>query len=275
MHYYYDKDHYGREHCYEVEDADLQKDKEATLVKVAGDAIPVWPIESWDDFIWDPDCKENIYQVKAITDYLSTGTIFPVFLITHWGADLENKYECVGAESQIDYDGLIGEYAGPHDYQKGPLYLAGDNYTYGDAIKQGMYALAELLEAKLPCNATETIKAVEDLDIETMEVNAAFKKLEDIISSYIRNTQDYKLEKLLRLIMDKEQLGYHICNRLQKGFSVDDLKRFLNNVKPNDKYFWVNTKDELCGLDIYEMRRLKHFALEHLKKKVEEEDDEE
>lgn len=273
MHYYYDKDHYGREHCYEVEDADLQKDKEATLVKIAGDATPVWPIESWNDFIWDPDCKEDIYQVKAITEYLSMGTTFPVFLITHREDDLENKYECVGAESQIDYDGLIGEYAGPHDYQKGPWYLAEDDYTYSDAKKEGMYALAKLLETKLPCNAEETIKAIKELDFEAMNVSDAFKKLREIILNYMAKTQDFKLEPWLILFKDKEQVGYLISGMLSRGYMVEDIKDFLSEVTPLDKYFWVNEEDRLVGLTVGKLHEFKFVVLEHLKKKMEEEDD--
>ena len=274
MHYYYDKDHYGKEHCYEVEDADLQKDKEATLEKVAGD-WPVWCIKSWNDFDWDPDCKENIYQVKAITDYLSIGTTFPVFLITHREDDLESKYECVGAESQIDYDGLIGEYAGPHDYQKGPWYLAEDDYTYSEAKKEGMYALAKLLETKLPCNAEETIKAIKKLDFDSMDINVSFKQLKDIITNYMAKTQDFKLEPWLILFKDKEQVGYLISGMLSRGYIVDDLKDFLSEVTPWDKYFWVNEEDRLVGLTGGKLHEFKFVVLEHLKKKVEEENDEE
>lgn len=144
--YYYEKDHYGTEKCYYVGSSlEKQNDQENTLYRLT-EAFPVQTVSrgNWNNR--QKDDGDNPFvkaRNHAIRQAIENGMDFPIILVTHFYDDLKKKYEVV---KTVDYDELIHEYAGPHDYRIEPMYIRGIDITREQAIEHGMYALAKEIE---------------------------------------------------------------------------------------------------------------------------------
>ena len=140
IYYYYDKDHYGREHCYSLYgEEELRQDKEQTLEELNRDEL--YPIEmvTREDIVYDPELKDKLR---------ASGLKYPLYLVIH----LSGEKDFFQTEKEIDLDELIAEYAGPHDYKITPVYYTEQEITADEAEKKGMYKLAKLIREEAPMN---------------------------------------------------------------------------------------------------------------------------
>jgi len=144
--YYYDKDKYGREHCYEVED--IQKDAAERLYQMGDNAACCVTIIRVDDVMGysslegyrKGECPDApTAEFEAMAEYLDGGT-YPFALVHH----LDDTYEAMD-ESDVDWLELADEYEDFGHWRIQPGYYSIDEITPDEADKQGMYALADAL----------------------------------------------------------------------------------------------------------------------------------
>lgn len=267
MYYYYDKDHYGKEHCYEVADEDLRSDKEDTLQKVAGDTeVPIWHVESWNDFDWDPDDEYDRWTVKAITDFLTSGRILPVIMVTHLTSKADEKYECFNCEDEIDYDELIHEYAGPHDYKIGPVYIKEDEYTVEQAEKEHMYALAKRLREKteeVDEKVSRKDKFIQDLNaVDTSQPpEEVYQELFNLAWEYQRETKRWNLEIPFDGFITDEAAQALLQSKLN---NFNEAWWLVCCIEHTENVYRLNEYNQLLNLDREDVDLLREDIIEYL-----------
>lgn len=264
MYYYYDKDHYGKENCYELEDDELLQEKENALDGLVNDAIPVWYIRDWASLDWDPEHPNDCFMVKAITDYLGTGAVLPAYLITHWHDKLDEKYEVVPTKDDIDYDELINEYANSHAYKIDPVFYKEGEITAEEAEKLGMYALAVLINQKKkeeddPMTPEEKLldilKGYDLYDLKNKNVSEEncyelYKDIEADVLKYFDETDDHEILNKLDAIVSPDTLGKYLESRLNNGtIKIEDLKNLFDNITDKTEYFWLNRNNQFQPLN--------------------------
>ncbi len=147
--YYYDKDKYGKEHCYEVED--VQKDAAERLYQMNDNAACAVTIIREDDVMGyssleeyrKGECPETPNaEFEAMAEWLDGGT-YPFALVRHRGGE----YEAM-EENEVDWLELANEYEDYGKWRIQPCYYSDGEITPEDAKKQGMYALASALRGE-------------------------------------------------------------------------------------------------------------------------------
>lgn len=142
--YYYDKDKYGREHCYEIDD--IQKDAAERLCQMGDNAACAVEYIHEGDFAGYSSLDEYIANdgadawSAAVQEGLDAGLAFPFCLVRHQ----DGSYETL-AENAVDYVELCDEYEDFGHWRIQPGYYSTGEITPDEADKQGMYALADAL----------------------------------------------------------------------------------------------------------------------------------
>ena len=267
MYYYYDKDYYGREHCYEIDDDELRKDKENTLEQLVTDEFPIWHLESWDDLDWDPDNEYDRWLAKTITDFLSTGRTLPVIVITHFTSKPDERYECCNTEDEIDYDDLIHEYAGPKAYRKDPEYIKEGEYTAETAEKCGMYALAKLLrekesevEEKENNRKEEFIQALKAIDV-TDPPERVYHKVYDLAYKYQQDTKTWNLSIAFEEFISDEEAQILMKS---KSDNFNDVWWLVSSIEHREDVYRLTVYGELLNLDRKDIELLIAEIIERL-----------
>lgn len=269
MHYYYDKDYYGREHCYEVEDDQLRKDKENTLEELTKDKLyPIWHLESWDDLDWDPDDEYDRWLAKTITDFLSTGRTLPVIVITHLTSEPDERYECCNTEDEIEYDELIHEYAGPKGYRKDPEYIKEGEYTAETAEKCGMYALAKLIkekerEAEEEENnrKEEFIQALNAVDTVAQPPEAVYHELFNLAWDYKDVLGTWNFERVFDEFISDEEAQKLMKS---KADNFNDVWWLLGGIEHTEDVYRLNDYNQLVNLDTEDIKLIREDIIEYL-----------
>ena len=145
--YYYDKDRFGKEHCYEVDSID--EDCKARL-ELMGDNAACAVSYVWEDDIFGyssldeyikGECDEApTAEFEAIDEYLGGGGQFPFCIVRH----PDGSYEAM-PESEVDWRELAVEYEDPGHWKILPDYY-GDDMTSEQARENKQWALARELE---------------------------------------------------------------------------------------------------------------------------------
>ena len=145
--YYYDKDKYGKEHCYEVED--IKKDAAERLYQMNDNAAcavtTIWENDvmgysSLEEYV-KGECPETPNaEFEAMAEWLDGGS-YPFALVRH----PDGVYEAM-AEKDVDWHELADEYEDFGHWRIQPGYYNSDEMTSEQARKRKMYALAEELE---------------------------------------------------------------------------------------------------------------------------------
>ena len=151
--YYYDKDRNGVEHCYQVDESELQQDIERTLKALsAPNRFPVQIIDASvylefnniDEVLQDKSLDQDAFDWWCLVASERSATDEPIAVITHINA-VNGRYE-VHLIDNIDWLGLVHEYAIPHGYQIEPGWYREDEITREEAERLGMNALARQLD---------------------------------------------------------------------------------------------------------------------------------
>lgn len=146
--YFYSRNYLGIEKAYYVY-TKLIGDKQRVLNTLAGDVECITTVtrEEWSRIMMlEYDDEKYKAQSKAILDSAMKGIHLPLLMVEHLTEDLNSKYECYQYDFDVDWDALITEYATPHAYQKGPLYIKAHEITPELARQQDMPALAYEIE---------------------------------------------------------------------------------------------------------------------------------
>ena len=142
--FYYDKDKYGKEHCYEIDD--IQKDAAERLYQMGDNAACAVEYIHEGDFAGYSSLDEYIKEEcadawsEAVQEGLDAGLAYPFALVRH----LDGTYEAMD-ESDVDWLELVDEYEDFGHWRIQPGYYSSDKITPDEADKQGMYALADAL----------------------------------------------------------------------------------------------------------------------------------
>jgi len=142
--YYYDKDKYGREHCYEVDD--IQKDSAERLYQMGDNAACCVEYIHEGDYGGYGSLEKYVEEEgadawsEAVQEGLDAGLAFPFCVVRH----LDGSYETMD-ESDVDWLELVDEYEDFGHWRIQPGYFSTDEITPDEADKQGMYALADAL----------------------------------------------------------------------------------------------------------------------------------
>lgn len=144
--FYYDKDRYGNEHCYEVDD--VQKDAAERLYQMGDDAACAVTIIRYNNVIGYSSIEEYIKgecpemptaEFEAIAEWLDGGS-YPFALVRH----PDGVYEAM-EEKDVDWQELASEYEDFGAWRIQPCYYSTDEITAPEADRQGMYALADAI----------------------------------------------------------------------------------------------------------------------------------
>ena len=145
--YYYDKDRFGNEHCYEVDsiDEDCKRRLEQMGDSAACCVSYVWEDDifgysSLEEYIKGECDKAQTAEFEAIDEYLGNGGQYPFCIVRH----PDDTYEAM-PESEVDWRELAEEYEDFGHWIKFPCYYSTDEITAEEADKQGLYALAEAI----------------------------------------------------------------------------------------------------------------------------------
>lgn len=143
--YYYDKDMYGREHCYDVDN--ITEDCKKRLELMGDNASCCVEYIHEGDYAGYSTLAEYIENdgaddwSEAVQEGLDAGLTFPFCVIRH----LDGSYETTN-ESDVDWHELADEYEDFGRWRIQPGYYDSNEMTPDQARKEGMYALAEELE---------------------------------------------------------------------------------------------------------------------------------
>lgn len=192
--YYYDKDRFGNEHCYEVDsiDEDCKIRLDASENNASCAVYWVWEnnicgYSSLDEYI-KGECEEApTAEFEAIDEYLGNGGQYPFCIVRH----PDDTYEAM-PESEVDWRELADEYDDPGRWITPPSYYQEGEITPEQARENKMWALARALEGG--------VYVIVDKDTEEEqpdEYDTEAEALADIpvLEEYDRKHNDYKPDR--------------------------------------------------------------------------------
>lgn len=145
--YYYDKDMYGREHCYDVDS--ITEDCKQRLELMGDNAACCVDYIHEGDYAGYGSLEKYVEEEgsdawsDAVQEGLDEGLAFPFCVVRH----LDGSYETMN-ESDVDWHELADEYEDFGHWRIQPGYYDNNDITPEQALEQKMFALAAALKGE-------------------------------------------------------------------------------------------------------------------------------